>query len=157
MSQPKSTEEGPSLDSVFRNYDSQQAAAYASHRGSYSNGLYGILLDQFESRGGRFNTLLDVGCGTGEVTRTLGKYFEHAVGVDHSQEMISRACQEGGLTKVGNGIQYEVGNAEEVGKLHAIEPASVDLLTVGMAVSPSYKTPLLSTSGRSQFNVQMFR
>ena len=125
------------LDQVFRNYDSQQAAAYAAHRSraGYASDLYRVLLDHFMISGGHFNALLDVGCGTGEITRKLGGFFEHATGVDHSQEMIQQAYSELGFTKSGNKIQYEVGNAEQLEKLHSVKPASVDLLTVGMAVS----------------------
>jgi trans-aconitate 3-methyltransferase len=134
MSRPILQEEDTPLDSVFRSYDSRQAAAYAAHRASYPTDLFGVVLNHFESCGGQFNTLLDVGCGPGEVARTLGGYFEHATGVDHSEEMVSQACQEGGETKVGNEIQYEVCSAEELDKLQSVKPGSVDLLTVGMAV-----------------------
>jgi trans-aconitate 3-methyltransferase len=135
ITQPTRDRRNAPRDQVFCNYDSKHAIAYAEHRSLYSPSLYRVLLDHFVSNGGHFNTVIDVGCGTGQVTREIGKWFNHATGADHSQEMIFQARQIGGLTKFGNQIEYEVAGAEELETLHSVKPACVDLLTVGMAVS----------------------
>jgi trans-aconitate 3-methyltransferase len=146
--QPTGTRRNAPLDQVFRNYDSKHAVAYAEHRSPYSSSLYRVLFDHFVANSGHFNTVLDVGCGTGQVTREIGKCFKHATGVDHSQEMILQARQIGGRTQCGNQIEYEVASAEELEILRSVKPACVDLLTVGMAVSAFY---VLSTYTFSTF------
>lgn len=146
MSQPSSQQGNVPLDSVFRSYNSGQAAAYAAYRSKYSPDLYGIILDRFRDSSGHFNILLDIGCGAGLVTRALGKHFEHAIGVDHSEEMISQARQTTSRTEAGNSIQFEVGSAEKLDTLKSVQPASVDLLTIGMAVSVFLHNSVLGLS-----------
>lgn len=120
------------IDNTFRNYNAEQAAAYAQHRADpYSQKLYDVVLEYHKSHGGEFGSLLDVGCGTGEVTRSLAQYFDTATGVDPGKEMISQATVDGGVTRSGKKVDFKVRGAED---LDSLPNDSVDLLVAGMAV-----------------------
>lgn len=121
------------LDPTFRYYDRKKAAAYATLRPDYSSNLYDIIIGYHTKNGGSFEATMDVGCGTGNVTRTMAAHFDRAVGVDPGEAMIAQAKAIGGSTKAGAEIEYEILAAEHLAsKAHA----SVDVLTAGMAVSP---------------------
>lgn len=122
-------------DPTFRNYGAQQAASYAAHRGSYSSDIYDNLISYHERQGGNLGTALDVGCGTGQATRNLARYFSRTIGFDPGQAMIDHANQLGGNTKDGKKIHFELCAAEELDNSGLVEPASVDLLCAAMAVS----------------------
>jgi predicted TPR repeat methyltransferase len=123
------------LDKTFRTYDSQQAASYAKYRSqTYSSRLYEINLDHHNRTGGQFDTLLDVGCGTGAAARGLAPEFQHATGVDPGEAMISQAIEMSGRTASGERIRYEVMGAEELHKLQSVKEGKVDLLVAAMAV-----------------------
>lgn len=121
-----------SLDPTFRRFDSTQATAYAAFRGGYSSSLYKIIAQYHADNSGSFGAILDVGCGTGSVTRAMAPRFNNATGVDAGKAMITEAKTIGSRTKSGRHIAYEVLPAEELGTM---PHASVDLLTAGMAVS----------------------
>jgi SAM-dependent methyltransferase len=103
--------------------------------------LYNTIIDYHVKSGGRRNVLVDVGCGPGNATRDLATWFDHAVGLDPSVEMINRALQLGGRTKSGQHLKYAVSTAENIS--HGItdvlpnvkDLGRVDLLTAAMAVS----------------------
>ena len=128
------------LDPTFRSYSADQAAAYAEHRGSaYAPAIIEAVLSHH--RHGRFDCVLDVGCGTGSATRSLAPSFNHAIGCDPGGAMIDRAISLGGLSKGGSHISYEVLPAERVSQSSHAALGSVDLLTASMAVR-TYGTPL---------------
>ncbi|KAH8597296.1 S-adenosyl-L-methionine-dependent methyltransferase [Bisporella sp. PMI_857] len=134
MSQEEQTTSGAApLDPTFRNYDSQQAATYASHRGSYSSDIYKEVLEYHDSHGGEFDTVLDTGCGTGKATRSLAQHFSHAIGLDPGKEMIKQAQMIGGKSKGNHQIEYENLGAEELDRSTLVAAGSVDLLTAAMA------------------------
>ena len=122
---------------TFRQYNPEQAKAYAAGRSSYHDNLYQTIFDHHSSTGGAFKTLMDVGCGPGNATRPLAKRFETAYGVDPSPEMINTANRLGGETASGKPIDFLVGRAEDMGGSNWDKPieGKVDLLTAGMAVS----------------------
>lgn len=128
--------------SIFENYDSAQAASYARHRGDYSQALYDAVLLYHAKTGGHCNFLLDVGCGPGNVTRSLCDQFEHAVGIDASLSMAQHADElsraAGARTRTGQPLRFYQSSAESLGAelddpSRAIADASVDLLTVANA------------------------
>ena len=86
------------LDPTFRNYDAEQAAAYARNRG-VSSKIIQEVVDAHISRGGEFGMVLDVGCGTGKAAQHLAPLFERAAGVDPSREMILQVLADGGFTR----------------------------------------------------------
>ncbi len=57
------------------------------------------------------------------------------LGLDAGPAMIAAARELGGKTKSGSDIRYEVSPAEEISQAEGLQPGSVDLLTVAMAVS----------------------
>ena len=65
----------------------------------------------------------------GTVITPLAAYFDRAVGVDPSPEMIKVAETVGGVTKSGKPIEYALSHAEDLDKVEAIQHESVDLLT----------------------------
>ena len=121
-------------DPTFRSYSSSQAALYASARLSYPSALYNTLLSYHASTSGAFDTVLDVGCGSGNAIRDLAQSFEVAIGVDPGQEMIEAARRLGGSTAVDNPIAYYVAGAEQLETVEQLGEASVDLMIAAMAV-----------------------
>ena len=136
------TEETTS-DPTFRHYDQVKAQSYANHRGSYSSKLYDTILDYHREVGnGRFDALLDVGCGPGNSTRDLAQQFERAYAVDPGAELIQSAKKLGGTSRNSSPIVFAVAPAEDFAKQPEIprydiniDGSGVDMITAGMAVS----------------------
>ena len=122
-------------EKTFSKYNSAQGKNYANVRMDYHPGLYQTVLDQHNSNGGQLDTLLDVGCGPGLVTRALAPHFTHAIGLDPSQGMLDTARSLGGATRTSSPIRYDFSTAEQLGDNiePRIEDASVDLITAGNA------------------------
>ncbi|KAJ8070037.1 hypothetical protein OCU04_000438 [Sclerotinia nivalis] len=121
-------------DPTFRNYTSEQAKTYATHRPSYSSKLYETVIGHHEKTGGKLNVVLDLGCGPGNATRDIATYFEEAIGCDAGAAMIGTAREIGGKTRSGRDIRWIVGSGEEFAGLEEVGEESVDLITVAMAV-----------------------
>lgn len=129
MSSPK-----PS-DPTFRSYSAVDAKTYATHRLSYSQSLYDVVLTHHNSTRGKFGLLLDVGCGPGNATRDIALSFNEAIGVDPGEQMIAAAKEIGGKAASGGAIKFIVSPAEAFSSVEGLQERSVDLLTVAMAVS----------------------
>ncbi|KAH8156037.1 hypothetical protein CIB48_g12210 [Xylaria polymorpha] len=119
-----------STEQTFRSFTVAAASHYAQFRLDYHPTLYNTLLTQHTSSGGKLNTLLDVGCGPGTATRTLGTRFHHAIGLDASEGMIASANELGGTTVSGQPIRFAVSSAED---LSGVADGSVDLLIAATA------------------------
>jgi ubiquinone/menaquinone biosynthesis C-methylase UbiE len=122
-------------DPTFRSYSAEEAKLYAASRLSYSQNTYNKVLDHHTSTGGKFDLLLDVGCGPGNATRDLALSFDRTSGADPGEHMIKAANELGGKTKPGKDIEFVVSSAEEISQIKDLELGSVDLLTAAMAVS----------------------
>ena len=122
-------------DPTFRSYSAKQAEAYATHRLSYEAAIYDTVLRHHIDTGGKFELLLDVGCGPGNATRDVARSFDQVIGVDPGAAMIDAARGLHGMTKTGNEIRYEVSAAEEISSIEGLAQGSVDLLIAAMAVS----------------------
>ncbi|MGP9821490.1 class I SAM-dependent methyltransferase [Salinarimonas sp. NSM] len=72
---------------VFKDHFSRTSAAYASFRPTYPPELAWTLAQATPAAG----LALDVGCGSGQLTRLLAGEFARVVGVDASAEQIARA------------------------------------------------------------------
>lgn len=120
-------------DKTFRSYNTAQAAAYASGRDSYNPQLYETILSHHVRTGGVLGTVLDVGCGSGNATRSIAPNFGRAIGIDPSAEMIQAARSLGGSAKEG-AIRYENMPAEGCASTPGVDAESVDLVTAAMAV-----------------------
>jgi ubiquinone/menaquinone biosynthesis C-methylase UbiE len=70
----------------------------------------------------RFDSVLDVGCGTGLSTRAIAKVADRVIGIDSSPEMLAQATG-------GAGIVYQQARAESL----PFADRSFDLVNVGLA------------------------
>ena len=131
MSQQSATPASATQEKTFSSYNKEQGKTYAQFRPDYSPGLYQVVLDQHKATGGQLDTLIDLGCGPGNVARTLGVHFAHAIGLDPSDGMIATARSLGGTTSTSEPIRYEVSTAEDIGANASppIPDNSVDLIT----------------------------
>lgn len=119
---------------TFRSYTAEQTRTYALQRGtSYPAELYQEILRYHEQKGGQWRCFVDIGCGPGRSTHDLAHFFDRAVGVDHSPEMVQHATSQSFQAKSGS-VQFYVSDAESFDQLPDLESGSVDLITAGMAV-----------------------
>ncbi|KAK2009089.1 methyltransferase domain-containing protein [Colletotrichum eremochloae] len=125
----------PPTEKTFRAFTEAQGASYARGRPGYHHSLYDQICDHHTSTGGKLDTLLDVGCGPGTVTRELGPRFARAIGLDPAEGMIAAARSLGGVSSTSESIRFEVSLAEDLGSAlsPAIPNASVDLITAATA------------------------
>ncbi|KAI6084072.1 S-adenosyl-L-methionine-dependent methyltransferase [Hypoxylon rubiginosum] len=120
-------------EKTFRAYTQEQGQTYAAWRPGYSPKLFKIIIDHHTSTGGQLNTVVDVGCGTGQATQDLAPYFANTIGLDPSEGMINIARSS--VKSSTSPIRFEVSAAEALGT--NLEPpiadSSVDLLTAATA------------------------
>lgn len=102
------------------------AAPYYARYVSYPRALFTLLERECALDG--HGRLLDLGCGTGQLTIPLAPLFEEAIGVDLEPEMVQEAGRVAQEAGAGN-IQWTCGAAEE------LSPAlgSFRLATIGVA------------------------
>ena len=100
-------------------YDEQTATHYAAFRPP----LHQLILDEALGRM-RFQTGLDVGCGTGVSTLALAPYCEEVFGVDNSSAMLNQSHRHPKLT-------YRLGTAQDL----PVESRSVDVVTMAGVLS----------------------
>lgn len=98
-------------------------ASYAASRPSYPASLYNTVLAFHK---GAKKTVLDLGCGTGIVTRALSPHFDRVIGADPSPGMIRQARE-----KALSNVDFQEGNAETI--LDTFEDGSIDLVVAGQA------------------------
>lgn len=122
------------LDPTFRHYKSHQAEEYAGIRPAYPAVLYEHIFTEHARGGGQFTQVLDVGCGPGKATQDLALAFDHALGLDPSLEMVKVAQQAGYKTRSGNGVRFEVGEAESLLDAAGVREGEVDMITAATAV-----------------------
>jgi SAM-dependent methyltransferase len=124
-----------SVETTFRSFDKKQGANYAQNRLSYHSRLFEVVLEYHKSTGGQLSTILDVGCGPGTAIRTLAPYFDHAMGLDPSEGMISTARSLGGVSSNSEPIRFDVSTAESLGSnlSSPVPDGSVDLITAATA------------------------
>lgn len=110
-------------------------STYASFRPTYPKQLFDFIFKYHEqSRGARWDTALDLGCGTGQATTELIP-FKRVVGVDPSKKMIEVATRSAQEENEGTGgvsrFEYVQSDAEN---LAFLEDGSVDLIVSAQAV-----------------------
>ncbi|KAI1390447.1 S-adenosyl-L-methionine-dependent methyltransferase [Hypoxylon trugodes] len=120
-------------EETFRAYTQAQGSNYAVGRPGYSPKLYEIIIGHHTSTGGQLDTVIDVGCGTGQASLDLATYFTHTIGLDPSEGMISAA--RASAKSANFPIRFEVSDAEALGVdlKPPIADVSVDLLTAATA------------------------
>ncbi|KAG8931953.1 hypothetical protein FRC01_000535, partial [Tulasnella sp. 417] len=110
--------------STFSN-TSFDAARYAASRPTYPPVLLNMVL-RYHLRGrseeeGR-NNVLDLGCGTGQVTQLLPNYFTNVIGSDPSGVMIDQARKQNSASNV----TFIVSAAEDIAT--KLDAESIDLV-----------------------------
>ncbi|KAI0970196.1 S-adenosyl-L-methionine-dependent methyltransferase [Xylaria arbuscula] len=120
-------------EETFRTYTQAQGETYAVGRPGYSPELFKIVIAHHTSTGGQLNTVVDIGCGTGQATLDLAPYFANAIGLDPSEGMIGTARASAESANLP--IRFEVSAAEALGTdlKPPIADGSVDLLTAATA------------------------
>ena len=73
----------------------------------------------------KFDLMVDVGCGSGQVSKLFANYFQKIIGFDVSAEQVKQAKENCDIEN----ISFEVGSAENI----SAADGSVDLITSGMA------------------------
>ena len=81
------TPERPSLDQRFRTYRNLNGCQFDW----YSPGLPPPLADLLRRPDAPFGAALDLGCGSGAITMSLGHRFRPVVGIDTVESTVTRA------------------------------------------------------------------
>lgn len=98
---------------------------YVKYRPSYSVKLFETIISYCEEGGTGRGLAVDLGCGSGQATSQLSRFFKKVIGVDISQAQIANAPQ------IYPNVSYMVGAAED---LEFLEDGSVDLVTIATAL-----------------------
>jgi len=105
----------------------EMAEYYVKYRPTYNTKLFETIVEFYERDKGQlcnFDLAVDVGCGPGQSTLPLAKYFNHVIGVDISTEMLAHAPKD------VDRVEFKLGVGED---LHFLQDESVDLITAGAA------------------------
>ncbi|KIE43178.1 class I SAM-dependent methyltransferase [Geobacter anodireducens] len=103
----------------FKDYFSDTSDAYRTYRPDYPDGLFEWLAGLPPRR----DAALDCGCGTGQASVALARYFPRVHAVDPSADQIANAISH-------EGVVYRVAPAEQTG----LPGASVDLVVAAQAL-----------------------
>ncbi|KAK5119560.1 hypothetical protein LTR85_007388 [Meristemomyces frigidus] len=103
------------------------AASYATFRPSYPASLYNAVLAYHR---GPKRLCLDLGCGTGIVTREMSKHFDRVIGTDPSAGMIKQARSSIEGDKQYANVEFREGSAEST---PSIGNGEVDMVVAGQA------------------------
>ncbi|KAL3857020.1 hypothetical protein ACJMK2_011936 [Sinanodonta woodiana] len=108
---------------------SNHTEAYALYRPTYPQSVYDAILKYCHQSSGLGETELelavDVGCGSGQSTLPLGKYFKKVIGLDVSPEQIKYS------PKNVRNVSFQIGQSEN---LSFLKNDTVDLITVAQAL-----------------------
>ncbi|KAL4758908.1 putative S-adenosylmethionine-dependent methyltransferase [Aspergillus foveolatus] len=123
-------------EKTFRSYTSGQGKNYAQNRLDYHQDVYNLIVEHHTSTGGKLDTLIDVGCGPGNVASNLSKHFVHTIGLDPSEGMIAtaRALNSSPADDSGK-LRFEVSTAEDLGSNLSppIADSSIDMIVAATA------------------------
>ncbi|MSR71362.1 MAG: class I SAM-dependent methyltransferase [Candidatus Taylorbacteria bacterium] len=102
------------------------APYYSMYRLGYLPEFFDYIANYFNLN--RKGKLLDLGCGTGQLTIPLAKYFEAVIGIDPEQEMLDEAQKQKDKTGIKN-ITLVRSNAEDI----SCDLGTFKLTTIGAA------------------------
>ncbi len=105
---------------------SRVADSYRKYRPGYPQDLFNRVLEYVPS--GPAVTMLDLGCGTGNVVRSLAHAYPTILGIDPSLKMLRQATTHR-LDRAGP-VLWVQGFAETI----PLAPSTIDLITAGQAV-----------------------
>ncbi|ESP05111.1 hypothetical protein LOTGIDRAFT_227806 [Lottia gigantea] len=103
----------------------KHAELYAKFRPKYDQDVFDAILNFCKKGKCEFEQAVDVGCGSGQSTVPLTKFFKRVLGSDISAKQIENAPR-----KIKN-LEYHVGPAED---LSFLSNSSTDLVTIAQAV-----------------------
>ena len=119
---------------AIRLFEGQEhAKLYAKYRPTYPNGVFEEIVKYCKSGGEEklhLGLAVDVGCGSGQSTRPLCRYFRHVIGTDVSEEQIKSAIAQTGDSESAK-ISFHNGPGED---LSFLKDSSVDLITIAQAL-----------------------
>jgi len=103
------------------------AQLYNKYRPTYPRELYDIILTYYKKRSDSYETLVDLGCGSGQNTISFAPYFNRVIGLDTSKNQVKLARQnkESAAETLTN-VEYYTGFAEDLSRF---AKASVDMIT----------------------------
>jgi len=84
---------------------------YAQYRPGYPKPFFDSIVAQFALDG--TDRLLDLGCGTGQLTLPLAEHVAEAVGMDPEPEMLTEAARQAQAARVTN-VTWVQGSSEEL-------------------------------------------
>lgn len=102
-------------------------------RPHYPDSLFKYISDYFKRHNNGGENLaktcaIDIGCGPGEATVPLTKYFDQVIGIDHSQVMVNEASKRADISQ----LKFIQGSDKDF--VTKFESNSVDLITVAQAI-----------------------
>jgi ubiquinone/menaquinone biosynthesis C-methylase UbiE len=95
---------------------------YSRYRPGYPDELFRLLVEKYALDG--FSRVLDLGCGTGQITVQIAKHVSEVIAVDPNEEMLNEAKKQFAAQSIKNVrcILGESGNlpqmADEIGKIN---------------------------------------
>ncbi|MEU0767165.1 class I SAM-dependent methyltransferase [Streptomyces albogriseolus] len=105
---------------AWNGYEGRHWADHQARYDALNEPVTGPLLDAAALR--VTDTVLDIGCGNGSVTRLAARRARHAVGIDLSAPMLERAR----ATAEAEGLSH-VTHVQGDAQVHAFEPATFDV------------------------------
>ena len=102
------------------------AEYYTKYRAKYPAQMFANIVDYFGLDG--HGSLLDLGCGTGELALPLAKYFENVLGVDPETEMLDQADIKAKKAGVDT-IDWQIGSSKTLKELNKV----FKMITIGQA------------------------
>ena len=111
------------------NFSGETADFYARYRRGYPSELIARIANELNL--GPEDTVLDLGCGTGQLTLPLARLVKAAVGMDPEADMLRRARERARQMGIRNAI-WVLGSDAEVGSLGSL--GAFAAVTIGQAL-----------------------
>lgn len=112
-------------------FEGEVADYYARFRPGYPDEFVGALVAALGLDAD--DTVLDVGCGTGQLTLPLAARVRAAVGVDPEPDMLARARAEAADRQVGN-VNWVLGADTDLPALATLRPAGFGAMAAATAI-----------------------
>ena len=115
-----------------RDFGGETAAYYHRYRHGYPSAVIDALADAFKLTGQ--DVLVDLGCGTGQLTLPMARHVRTAIGMDVDPDMLQHARQAARDTDVGN-VMWLLGADTDIPALHRLlGDRSVGAVTIAQAL-----------------------